>query len=305
MSDFVSEFWSIWIATIVLSGLVWLAYLIGWQARIKASKYEQVKTTGHIWDEDLSEHTHPLPFWWILMFYATLAFAVVYLILYPGLGSWKGIFDWTSVSQYHTERAQAEAKYQPLYDQFMRQDVKTLASDPRAQKMGKRLFQTYCVQCHGMDARGAKGYPNLTDNKWLWGGDIQTIHTTISEGRHGQMPAWGAAFGEEKVKDVAHYVLSLSKRNHDAERATRGKNSFDKVCVVCHGTGGKGNQQLGAPNLTDNNWLYGGSEKTIIETITNGRNNQMPAWKDFLGDGKVHLLTAYVWSLSHPPRPLQ
>ncbi|NHR04030.1 cytochrome-c oxidase, cbb3-type subunit III [Chromobacterium haemolyticum] len=305
MSDFVSEFWNIWITAIVLGGLVWLTYLVFSQSKIKVQKGEQVEITGHVWDGDLSEYNHPLPRWWMLMFYVTLAFAVVYLILYPGLGTWKGVFGWTSVDQYKKERAQAEAKYQPLYDQFLKQDVKAVAADPKAQEMGKRLFQTYCVQCHGSDARGAKGFPNLTDNKWLWGGDIKTIHTTISEGRHGQMPAWGAAFGEEKVKDVANYVLSLSKRKHDAERAARGKETFATVCIACHGPDGKGNQQLGAPNLTDNNWLYGGSEKTIIETITNGRNNQMPAWKDFLGEGKVHLLTAYVWGLSNNPKAPQ
>jgi cytochrome c oxidase cbb3-type subunit 3 len=165
--------------------------------------------------------------------------------------------------------------------------------------MGKRLFQTYCVQCHGSDARGAKGFPNLTDNDWLYGGTPEIIKTTLDGGRHGQMPAFGAAFGEEKVKDVANYAMSLSGKKHDAERASRGKETFTAVCAACHGPDGKGNQALGAPNLTDNVWLYGGTEKTIIETVTNGRNNQMPAWKDFLGDGKVHLLTSYVWGLSN------
>lgn len=301
MSDFVSDFWSIYIAVIVIVGIVGLTYLLFTQSKTTVQKGEKVEITGHVWDDDLAEYNNPLPRWWMLMFYITLIFGAVYLVLYPGLGTWKGIRGWTSVGQYKEERATAEAKYQPLYDKFLKQDVKAVAADPEAQAMGKRLFQTYCMQCHGSDARGAKGFPNLTDSDWLYGGDTATIHKTIAEGRHGQMPAFGAAFGEEKVKDVANYAMSLSGKKHDAERAARGKETFTAVCVACHGADGKGNQALGAPNLTDNVWLYGGTEKTIVETITNGRNNQMPAWKDFLGDGKVHLLTAYVYGLANKP----
>ncbi|QBJ77171.1 cytochrome-c oxidase, cbb3-type subunit III [Aquitalea sp. USM4] len=299
MSDFVSDFWGIWITAIVVAGFVGLSLLLFTQSKTTVKKGEQVETMGHVWDGDLEEYNHPLPRWWMLMFYITLIFGACYLVLYPGLGKWQGIRGWTSVGQYKEERAQAEAKYQPLYDKYLKEDLKQVAADPKAQEMGKRLFQTYCVQCHGSDARGAKGFPNLTDNDWLWGGDPKTIETTIQGGRHGQMPAWGSVLGEEKVKDVANYVMSLSGKKHDAERAARGKETFTTICAACHGPDGKGNQQLGAPNLTDNIWLYGGTEKTIIETITNGRNNQMPAWKDFLGDGKVHLLAAYVWGLSN------
>ncbi|MDC7714280.1 cytochrome-c oxidase, cbb3-type subunit III [Vogesella sp. LYT5W] len=299
MSDFVSDFWSIYITVIVVVGIVGLTYLLYTQSKTTVQKGEEVKITGHVWDDDLAEYNNPLPRWWMLMFYITLVFGAVYLVLYPGLGTWKGLRGWTSVGQYKEEKAQAEAKYQPLYDKFMKMDVKAVAADPEAQAMGKRLFQTYCVQCHGSDARGAKGFPNLTDNDWLYGGTPEIIKTTLNGGRHGQMPAFGAAFGEEKVKDVANYAMSLSGKKHDAERASRGKETFAAICSACHGPDGKGNQALGAPNLTDNIWLYGGTEKTIIETVTNGRNNQMPAWKDFLGDGKVHLLASYVWSLSN------
>jgi len=299
MSDFVSGFWGVYIAVVVIVGLVGLTYLLFSQSKTTVKKGEEVQITGHIWDDDLAEYNNPLPRWWMLMFYLTLLFAAGYLTLYPGLGTWKGLRGWTAVGQYKEEKAAAEAKYQPLYDKFLKQDIKAVAADPEAQAMGKRLFQTYCVQCHGSDAKGAKGFPNLTDNDWLYGGDPKTIHTTISGGRHGQMPAFGAAFGEEKVKDAANYVMSLSGKKHDAERASRGKETFAAICSACHGADGKGNQAVGAPNLTDNVWLYGGTEKTIIETITNGRNNQMPAWKDFLGDGKVHLLAAYVYGLSN------
>lgn len=299
MSDFVSDFWGVYIAVVVIVGLVGLTYLLFSQSKTTVKKGEEVQITGHIWDDDLAEYNNPLPRWWMLMFYLTLIFAAVYLVLYPGLGTWKGIRGWTSVGQYKEEKAVAEAKYQPLYDKYLKQDIKAVAADPEAQAMGKRLFQTYCVQCHGSDARGAKGFPNLTDNDWLYGGDEKTIHTTIAAGRIGQMPAFGAAFGEDKVKDVANYAMSLSGKKHDADRAARGKETFTAVCAACHGPDGKGNQAMGAPNLTDNVWLYGGTEKTIIETVTNGRNNQMPAWKDFLGDGKVHLLTAYVYGLTN------
>ncbi|SCK05830.1 cytochrome-c oxidase, cbb3-type subunit III [Vogesella sp. LIG4] len=299
MSDFVSNFWGVYIAVVVIAGIVGLAYLLFSQSKTTVKKGEQVEITGHVWDGDLAEYNNPLPRWWMLMFYITLLFGAVYLALYPGLGTWKGLRGWTSVGQYKEEKAQAEAKYQPLYDQYLKQDIKALSTNPDAQAMGKRLFQTYCVQCHGSDARGAKGFPNLTDNDWLYGGTPEIIQTTIMGGRHGQMPAFGAAFGEEKVKDVANYVMSLSGKKHDAERAARGKETFAAICSTCHGPDGKGNQTIGAPNLTDNIWLYGGTEKTIIETVTNGRNNQMPAWKDFLGDGKVHLLASYVYGLSH------
>ena len=299
MSDFVSDFWSIWITVIVVVGILGVGALLFSQSKTTLKKGEQVQTMGHVWDGDLEEYNNPLPRWWMGMFYLTIFFGIGYLALYPGLGKWAGLRGWTSVGQYKEERSQAEAKYQPLYDKYLKQDVKAVAADKEAQEMGKRLFQTYCIQCHGSDARGAKGFPNLTDNDWLYGGSPEQILQTLNAGHQGQMPAFGAAFGEEKVKDVANYVMSLSGKKHDAERAGRGKETFSTVCAACHGPDGKGNQGIGAPNLTDNIWLYGGTEKTIIETVTNGRANQMPAWKDFLGDGKVHLLTAYVWGLSN------
>jgi cytochrome c oxidase cbb3-type subunit 3 len=303
MSDFVSGFWSIYITVIVICGFVGLAALLFTQSKTTIKAGDQPETMGHVWDEDLEEFNNPLPRWWMVLFYLTLLFGAVYLVLYPGLGTWKGLRNWSSVGQYNEERAQAEAQFTPLYNRYLTMDLKTLAADPQARDMGQRLFQTYCVQCHGSDARGAKGFPNLVHHDWQYGGDPQTIETTIQHGRHGQMPAFGAAFGEEKVKDVANYVLSLSGRKHDAERAARGELTFKAICATCHGQNGTGSHTLGAPNLTHPSgvWLYGGTEKTIIQTITNGRDNQMPAWKDFLGDGKVHLLAAYVWGLSNLP----
>lgn len=304
MSDFVSGFWGIYITIIVCLGIIGLAYLLYTQAKRTTKPGEPIKTVGHVWDETLEEYNYPLPRWWLVLFILALIFGVIYLVLYPGLGTFAGLRHWSAVGQYKTERAQAEARYQPLYNKYLKQDITVLARDPAAMTMASHLFQTYCVQCHGSDARGAKGFPNLVKHDWQWGGEPKTIEETILYGRHGQMPGFGAAFGEEKVKDVAHYVLSLSGKKHDAERAVRGSLTFKAVCIVCHGPDGRGLRSTGAPDLThpSGNWLYGGTEKMIIETITNGRDNRMPAWKDFLGEGKVHLLAAYVWGLSNPSK---
>jgi len=299
MSDFVSSFWGIYITVIVVGGFVGLTVLLLTQSKTTIKPGEQAEATGHVWDEDLQELNNPLPRWWMMLFYLTLAFGAVYLALYPGLGTWKGLLNWTSVGQYNEERAQAEALYMPMYNKYLHTDLKTVAADPQARAMGQRLFQTYCIQCHGSDARGNKGFPNLVHHDWLYGGEPATIETTIAEGRHSQMPAFGAQLGEEGVKDVANYVLSLSGRKNDAARASRGAVTFKTICFACHGAAGTGNQALGAPNLThpSGNWLFGGTEKPIIETVTNGRESTMPTWKAFLGDAKVHLLAAYVWGL--------
>jgi len=309
MSDFFSDFWSYYITVIVIASLVWLGYLLYTQSHLKVPKGEKVETMGHVWDGDLEEYNNPLPTWWMGLFYITIFFAVGYLIAYPGLGNFPGLKHWTKISQYNEEVAQKNQEIQPLYDKYLKVDVATLSKDEEAHKSGQSLFMTYCLQCHGSDARGAKGFPNLTvaqNEKWLYGNTPDKIVETISNGRNGQMPAWGAAFGEEKVKDVANYVLKIAGRkegdgpgDYDPVRAARGQATFAQVCSACHGPEGKGSQTIGAPNLTRKLWLYGGSKATIIETITNGRTNHMPAWKETLGEGKIHLLAAYVYGLSH------
>ncbi|MCX7208626.1 MAG: cytochrome-c oxidase, cbb3-type subunit III [Proteobacteria bacterium] len=301
MTDFQSIFWNYWIAIIVIGGIVAMTLLLMSQGVVKLKKGENADVTGHKWDGDLEEFNNPLPGWWVMMFYMTIVFGVIYLIIYPGIWGGSGINGkkWTSTSQYNIEMAQANSKYQGLYDKYSAMPIAAIAQNQEAKDMGKRLFLTYCIQCHGADARGAKGFPNLTDGDWLHGGSPEKILESIANGRHGQMPAWGAVFGEEKVKDVANYVLQLSGKPRNELRASRGAETFKQTCVACHGAEGKGNQDLGAPNLTDNIWLYGGSEATIIETITNGRSNVMPAWKEFLGDAKVHLLAGYVYGLSN------
>jgi cytochrome c oxidase cbb3-type subunit 3 len=270
------------------------------KVEVTVPKDGNVETTGHVYD-GLEEFNNPMPRWWMWLFYITIVFGCIYLALYPGLGNFAGKLGWSSRGEYQNELKLADAEYGPLFEKFQNTDMKLLAADPQARAIGQRLFLTYCAQCHGSDARGNKGYPNLTDADWLYGGDPETIKTTLLKGRNGMMPPMGAAVGTDKdIEHVAHYVLSLSGSASDPIKASFGKEKFG-ACVACHGAEGKGNPALGAPNLSDKTWLYGGSVATIMETIRGGRNNVMPAFGEFLGEAKVHLLASYVWSLSNNP----
>ena len=303
MSDFTSDFWVVTIALITVLSIIACAVLLYAYSTKRAVKGEQAGTTGHTWDEDLHEWNNPLPRWWMWLFYLTIVFSLAYLALYPGLGIYSGAFDWSSRKQYDDEQQQAALRYGPIFDKYLKQEVAAVAADPEARAIGQRLFLNYCAQCHGSDAGGSRGFPNLRDTDWLYGGDPATIKESIANGRLGTMPPLGAAVGNaEDVKDVANYVRSLSGLTHDTLRLPRGRQKFAAICAACHGPDAKGNPQLHAPNLTDSVWLYGSSEATIIETITKGRSGQMPAHKGFLDDGKIHLLTAYVYSLSREPQ---
>ena len=303
MSDFVSEFWSLYVAGLTILSLVWIVWFVRGQTTRKLDPGQKAEVIEKAWDGDLQELNNPLPRWWLTLFYLTIVCAVIYLVLYPGLGSYKGLLGWSSQGQFQEEQAQATKKYGPLFDKFLQQDLKMVAANPEALETGKHLFLTYCSQCHGSDAAGAKGFPNLTDNDWLYGGEPDTIKTTISNGRSGVMPAWGPVLGEQGVKDVANYVLSLSGRKSDAALAAAGKEKFATFCVGCHMPDGKGMQALGAPNLTDGVWLYSGTEAGISESIATGRNGHMPAQLEKLGEAKVQVLAAYVYSLSQPKPP--
>jgi len=302
MSDFVNGFWSGYITLITLLGIAGCAILLWAQSKVKVEVGPDGKvtqTTGHSWDENLQELDTPMPRWWMWMFYITIVFGLVYLFLYPGLGSYAGKLGWKSTGAYQEELQKADEEFGPIFAKYQQQDLKAVAADPQAHAIGERLFLTYCAQCHGSDARGNKGFPNLTDKDWLHGGEPETIKTTILNGRHGVMPSMAAAIGGDKeVENVAHYVLSLSDSAHDPIKAAFGKEKFG-ACAACHGANGQGNQAMGTPNLSDKIWLYGGSAETIMETIRKGRDNTMPAFKDFLGEAKVHLLAAYVWGLSN------
>jgi cytochrome c oxidase cbb3-type subunit 3 len=300
MSDFTSGFWSWFIILVVLASFALIFWLIRWTAKGKPSKTAdgEVETMGHVWDENLEELNNPLPRWWLTMFYITLVFGAVYLVLYPGLGSFKGVLNWSQTNQYDHEINQANETYGPVYNKYLNEDVTALINDADALKIGARLYSTYCTTCHGSDARGVRGFPNLRDNDWLHGGSSENIKKTILNGRQGMMPAWEEILGNDGVFQVTEYVRSLSGREVDSVVAYQGKQMFDKNCVVCHGADGKGNQALGAPNLTDNIWLYGGTQKQIFQSIAAGRNGIMPAHKEFLGEAKVHLLATYIYGLS-------
>ncbi|MBI4196155.1 MAG: cytochrome-c oxidase, cbb3-type subunit III [Betaproteobacteria bacterium] len=299
MSDFTHEAWGIYIAVITLISIAACAVLLQSLTTRRVRKGGEVGTTGHLWDEDLAEWNNPLPRWWIWLFYITIVFSLVYLVLYPGLGGYSGYFGWSSEGQYRNEQKRAAETFGPLIDRFLKQDIEKVAADPEARQMGQRLFLNYCAQCHGSDAGGSRGFPSLRDRDWLYGGEPAAIRASIAEGRNGIMPALGAAVGgDESVKDVAHHVLKLAGRTHDGLRAFRGGAKFETVCAACHGPEGKGNPQLGAPNLTDDIWLHGGSEAAIMETINKGRKGVMPPHKNFLDAGKIHLLAAYVYGLS-------
>jgi len=267
-------------------------------------KTVEADTSGHVWDEDLTEYNNPLPRWWAWLFYITIAFSLGYLVLYPGLGSYGGTLGWTQLKQLEEETQAANARFGPVYEKFAAQDVATLAKAPEALAIGQKLFLNHCAQCHASDGRGSRGFPNLADKDWLWGGTPEAIKASITDGRAGVMPPLGAAVGgDEGATDVAHYVLKLAGRTHDGLRAVNGESKFKSVCAACHGPEGRGNQQLGAPNLTDGIWLHGGAQGAIIETVLKGRSSEMPAHKDLLSPTKIHLVAAYVHSLSQGGAP--
>lgn len=297
MSQFTSSFWEVYIGVISLVSIVACAVFLKLQS---VRRVTEAETSGHVWDEDLSEYNNPLPRWWAWLFYITIFFSLGYLVLYPGLGIWGGSLGWTQLKQLEEENARAQAAYGPLYDRYGAQEIAEVAKNPAALAIGQKLFLNHCAQCHASDARGSRGFPSLADRDWLWGGTPEAIKTSIADGRTGVMPPFGPVLGEQGVKDAAHYVMSLSGGAHDSIRAARGKEKFAQLCAVCHGADGKGNQQLGAPNLTDGVWLHGSGEAAIAETITRGRSNQMPAHKELLTPAKIHLLAAYVYSLSRP-----
>jgi cytochrome c oxidase cbb3-type subunit 3 len=299
MSDFVHSFWSHYIAWITLAGILACVVLLWLTSRKKLSGSAD-NTTGHVWDEDLREMNNPLPLWWVGMFLITIVFALFYLILYPGLGSSEGSLAWTSQNQYQQEVDQANADVAPLYARFDAMAPEQVALDPKARHIGEHLFLNNCAQCHGSDARGTKGFPNLTDADWLYGGSPEQIRTSITQGRQGNMPPMAAAVGSpEDVKNLAHHVLSLSGSPHDSLRAALGKGKFG-ACAACHGADGKGNQALGAPNLTDKIWLHGWGEEAIVAMVTQGKLNQMPGQEGRLTPSQIHVLSAYVWGLSQP-----
>lgn len=294
-----TSFWSFWVSFISLGsifGCLWLIYVT---RKSQTSDVETENTTGHNFD-GIEEYDNPMPKWWLYMFIITCFFGFAYYIIYPGLGNFKGVADWTSTGQWEAEVAQAEEKYGHIFTEFAATPLIELSQDKNAMKVGQRLFANNCASCHGSAGRGSIGFPNLTDNDWLYGGDPETIRTTLINGRQGAMPVKGLnpSMSNADVDDLAHYLLSFSGRSDDDAAAARGATMYQTACAACHGTDAKGMQAIGAPNLTDNVWLYGGTKKRITHTLLYGRAGVMPSQTGKLSEEKIHLLTAYVMSLS-------
>lgn len=297
MADFISGGWSLYVAVVTVLALVACLVLLLMASRRKVMA--QDNTTGHIWDEDLRELNNPLPRWWMGLFVLTVIFAGAYLVLYPGLGARQGLLQWSSQAQLEQERQAAQNALTQTYARFIAMDAAGLSSDAQARAIGERLFINNCATCHGSDARGSRGFPNLTDGDWLHGGSLENIKETITKGRMGNMPSMAAAVGTaEDARNVAHYVMSLSGGPHNSIAAQSGKAKF-AVCAGCHGADGRGNTVLGAPNLTDKVWLHGWGEQPIVNIIQKGKVNVMPAQDKWLTPEQIHVLAGYVWGLSN------
>jgi len=320
-----SSFWSIWITVLTIVVIVGCFVLLRIVSKNNTG-VEEGESMGHSFD-GIEELNNPLPKWWSYLFYVTIVFGVIYLALYPGLGNFKGFLGWSSANQsigtengiaadskaavelatkegrwvqYDQEVKRADEKFGPIFKAYAETPLDELVKNEEALKVGGRLFLQNCSQCHGSDARGSKGFPNLTDGDWLYGGELATIKTSIMNGRHGMMPPKGGLpIEDSEIKGLAEYITKLAGRDHDEALAAQGQGSFMKGCFACHGMDATGNKMMGAPNLTNNIWLYGGSRGSIEQSIKNGRSGVMPAWKDVLGEEKVHVITAYVYSLSN------
>lgn len=316
-----TSFWSWYVTLLTSATLVALTWLI-FATRRGQRQESTEETVGHAFD-GIEEYDNPLPKWWFMLFVGTLIFAVGYLVMYPGMGNWKGIFPgygevaegkpfangvsgWTGVHQWEKEMDRADKEYGPIFAKYAAMPIEEVAQDPKALKMGGRMFASYCSVCHGSDAKGAYGFPNLTDHDWRWGGEAATIKTTIMGGRHGVMPAWGEVIGDQGVRDVAAF-LRVTLHGRELPKDVKadpeaGKAIFAANCVACHGPEGKGTPAMGAPNLTHPAaFIYGSSYAQLQQTIRYGRQGTMPTQEQILGNDKVHLLAAYVYSLSQKP----
>jgi len=291
-----TSFWSNWViilTTISIVGITWILL-----ANRKVDQNTGDKTTGHVYD-GIEELDNPLPAWWFYMFLLSIIWGVGYLIVYPGMGNYPGLLGWTQLGQHTAAVDQANEKYREMRDKYLALPIEDIASDPAVLKMGQRMFGNNCAQCHGADAKGRYGFPNLADGDWLYGGTPEAIKHSIANGRKAAMPAWGDILGDQGVQEAAAYVLSLSGRQGDGEHVEAGKQHFATYCGACHGADGSGNQGFGAPNLANGIWLYGGNEQQIRHSIRKGRNGVMPAHKEMLSEDKIHILSAYVYSLGH------
>jgi cytochrome c oxidase cbb3-type subunit 3 len=293
-----NSFWNWWVIIISVGSILACWWLLHWTKGVSDRSDDEAGSTGHVWDEDISELNTPLPRWWLYLFNITIVFALVYLAIFPGLGNFNGFLGWTQVGQYDAEMASATAAQESIFLRFRDMDGSALVADQEAREIGGRLFANNCAMCHASDGRGAKGFPSLADDDWLYGDSFDTVMVSVANGRMGAMPPMGAVLGEDGVTEVVAYVQQLSGQTADAELAAAGQARFQMICMACHGMDGTGNQALGAPNLTDDIWLYGGNPEDIRETLMNGRNGKMPAFENQLSEDRRRLLAAYVIGLS-------
>lgn len=291
-----TSFWSYWVivlTAISIAGLIWILF-----ANRKREEQETEETTGHEYD-GITEYDNPLPAWWFYMFVITIVWGIGYLIVYPGMGNFAGTLNWTQLKQHEAEVSAADEKFRAMRDRYLALPIEEIAADPAVRKMGMRMFGNNCAQCHGSDAKGSNGFPDLADNDWIYGGTPAAIKTSITDGRQAAMPAWGSIIGDQGVVDVTAYILSLNGRAAQPSSAEAGQKVYQTYCLACHGADATGNPLLGAPNLKNGIWLYGGSPENISQGIRDGRNGVMPAHKDMLSEDKIHILAAYVYGLSH------
>ena len=292
-------FWHIYIAAGTLLTIFFCGWLIAWSAKQGPQNKSDEETVGHVWDGDLEEWNNPLPRWWLYLFFLTIFWGLGYLVAFPGLGGFQGLIGWSSTDQYEQEIAAARERYEPIYAEYAAMDWDALTRHPEALELGASLYASYCTTCHGSDASGAKGFPNLADDNWQWGSSEQQIVATITNGRVAVMPVLTPALGgDEGVANMVTYVRSLSGLVEADAAAKAMQPMFTSLCSACHMADGSGNPALGAPNLTDDVWLYGSSPADVEYTLRNGRNGVMPAQKTLLGDDRIRILSAYVRSLS-------
>ena len=297
-----SSGWSVYVMALVVLNLVGCVWLIWWTGRRRPGE-GGANDTSHVWDGDLTEYNKPMPRWWINLFYLTIAFTIGYLVWYPGMGAFAGTSGWTSAKEHDADKAEQDKKLAEAFAPYADLSIAEIAKDERALKLGSAIFANNCATCHGSTGQGAKGYPNLTDAIWHWGGTPEKVLETVLGGRQAAMPGWEAALGGPKgVTEVAVYVQSLSGQKVDSTLANAGAAKFAGICVSCHGVEGKGNPDLGAPDLTDSYWLYGSDIATIEQSIALGRNGMMPAHEPIIGATRARLVAAYAWTLSEKAR---
>ncbi len=289
MADMPSDFWSGWIVVLTIAGTIGLGWLI---VGVYFSGDDHGDEATPVWDETLTEGSNPAPMWWFWMIFVSLIFSVVYLMLYPGLGSYQGTLQWSQGGEYEEKADRFEAAFADERARLSAMSLQDLQQHPKAMASARRIFDQHCSACHGPDAAGqASMFPDLTDDVWQWGGDSVQIERSIRQGRQAVMVGWASILGDPGVEQMADYVRLLQS---DSVSGHPSHSSFTQYCAACHGANGAGMAVLGGPNLTDSVWLYGDDDQALLQTIAEGRSGTMPAFQERLDDTQVLLLVAWI-----------